>query len=149
MKQFIIILLMLISGLTHGQVDTESIWSTLSEDDVYEFSMSHSGCFSSEYQTITIKKDGEQFIANLNGNSNSELIKSIDTKEMTLEIADLDLLSLYYAELSSKPFKAGFCTSSYTYTVKLNGKVQTTYTDMSCSEADPFSKIVKELYLKS
>ena len=145
MKYFTIIILILISGISFGQAETDSIWSALSQDDVYEFTYSHSGCFSVESRTITIKKDGEQLVAKLSGNGNNEILESIDNKDIVLQSVDLDRINNYLLEISSKKSQIGFCTSTSTYSVKLNGVVQTVYTDSSCSEPNLFSKIIQEL----
>jgi len=137
MKYFILTVLVGFSALSFGQEDTDTIWSTFSGEDVYEFSVYRAGCFHTEAEIITVKKDGEHFFG--------QYTKAGDDQKI-LSITELNAIEGFYTELANKDTELGFCTSTNTYIVKLNGKVQTTFVDSTCSGWSPFTDLVSAIY---
>ena len=137
MKYFNLIVLIAFSALSYAQESTDTMWSSLSGEDVYEFSVYRAGCFHTEAETITVKKEGEQFLGQFT---------KVGDQQKVLSTLDLTALESFYTELENKETKFGFCTSTNTYIVKLNGKVQTTFVDSTCSGWSPFSDLVSALY---
>ncbi len=138
MKHFILFLLITISGLSLGQEETESIWMNLEDQDTYEFTMYKQGCFHSEVKTITVQKKGDQFMSYSSSTEGNQVLTD----------AELTLFQNFYQQLTTNQPLLGGCTSTNTYTIKLNGVIQTTVVDMSCSGWSPFSELITELYAK-
>lgn len=134
MKQFLFVLTMFFSVSAFAQTeDYVSLLNQLTTDDVIEVTYSSQGCFSSTSETISLSKKGNNLVGLFTGESGKQ--------EFNFSPNQLVAFSDFEEQLFSMKNKVGLCTNTETYVIKLNGKVQHSFIDSSCSSWSGFTDL--------